>query len=129
MPKQNEVVTLSLVVSGDTGSKFPRAILEDSGGVALAASPIDLTHVTNGRYTNVFTMPAKDVYINYIVYSDAGHTTKDPLFDQASETFELELFELADIKSSNFNMEISDDSELLMKVEGDTENININIEG
>jgi len=129
MPKAGDTVYLSLVVSGDNGAKYPRAILEDQNGNAIAASPVDLIHSSNGQYRGSFTMPnVAQVNTNYIVFSDAGHTLKDPGFDQDSEIFDLDTLNLEDIQNdiSGFNsIDLIGDIGTL-EFEGSLENIELN---
>lgn len=118
MPKVGDTLYLSLVVSGDAGAVFPRAVLEDEAGAALVASPIDLAHVSNGRYTGQAVMPDVDeVFVNYLVYSDAGHTTLDPLFDQAQDRFKKDLLNLSDIQDDILG--IGQDADLIAELTGE----------
>jgi hypothetical protein len=70
-----DTVLLELVlVDGDT-SRFPQAEIYDDSGVAIGASPVDLSSVSGGLYQGTFVAPVVGNYsIVYITYSDVAHT-------------------------------------------------------
>jgi len=64
-----------VLVDGDT-SRFPQVEIYDSAGVAIGASPVDLTSTAGGLYQGTVAAPAAGAYsCIFITYSDAGHTT------------------------------------------------------
>ncbi len=75
---------------GATGL-FPQAVLRDEANVNVAASPIDLVHVTEGLYapSSAIAMPAGVEFVNatYITYTDAGHTTESTTNQRAHDVF------------------------------------------
>ena len=86
-----EVITgdtalLELVLADGDTSRFPQAEIYDNAGVAIGASPVNLSHVADGLYQGTLTAPAVGGYsIIYITYSDAGHTTLVANIERVSE--------------------------------------------
>jgi len=78
IPRHKVGESLKLVLNDFEGraSLYPRAILRDVGGIELAASPVDLTHVGDGLYVNkAVAMPNTEmVTAVYKTYTDAAHT-------------------------------------------------------
>ena len=75
--KVNQYIPLVLQLSDEDTSLFPQVVIRDNTGV-LIGSPIDLTHVGSGLYTNSsFQMPTNSfITMQYKVYQDAGHTIR-----------------------------------------------------
>lgn len=86
-----EVITgdtalLELVLADGDTSRFPQAEIYDNAGVAIGASPVNLSHVADGLYQGTLTAPAVGGYsIIYLTYSDAGHTTLVANIERVSE--------------------------------------------
>lgn len=70
-------VQLSLTLEDLDATKFPQATVYDSSDSLVAT--VDLPHVVNGRYSASYTTPgtADKFSVQYIVYSDSGHTALD----------------------------------------------------
>lgn len=79
MTRVGDQIPLQLQLFDGATGKFPRAVVKDASGAAISGSPFDLAHVANGHYSNLSAvMPSTPfVTIQYLVYSDAGHTTLD----------------------------------------------------
>lgn len=78
---------------GVTG-KYVRAILKDSEGNVLAASPVDMTDVGDGTYVDK-SVPFPDVdavLAAYKVYNDAGYTELSADHDDGIDIFIRDLF-------------------------------------
>lgn len=84
-------VPLALQLSNGATNKYPQARMFDDSGAELSGSPVTLTHVGSGLYKAAnFVMPAKPFIVaQYLVYSDAGHTTLDADYPIASDAFAL----------------------------------------
>ena len=81
-----DTVLLELVLADGDTTRFPQAEIYDSAGVAIVASPVNLSHVADGLYQGTFTAPAIGGYsIIYITYSDALHTTLVGNIERVSE--------------------------------------------
>ena len=81
-----DTVLLELVLADGDTTRFPQAEVYDSAGVAIVASPVNLSHVADGLYQGTFTAPAIGGYsIIYITYSDVGHTTLVGNIERVSE--------------------------------------------
>lgn len=79
MIRVGDQIPLQLQLFDGATGKFPQAVVKDATGTAISGSPFDLAHVANGHYSNLTAvMPSTAfVTIQYLVYSDAGHTTLD----------------------------------------------------
>jgi len=84
-------VPLALQLSNGATNKYPQARMFDDSGAELSGSPVTLTHVGSGLYkASTFLMPSKPFIVaQYLVYSDAGHTTLDTDYPIASDAFSL----------------------------------------
>jgi hypothetical protein len=72
-------IPLSLQLPNGESNKFPRAIIYNADRTVFAG-PIDLSHNALGEYkaAATYSMPSQDfIVVQYIVYTDAGHTTED----------------------------------------------------
>lgn len=70
-------VLLGAVSPTGTTGLFPRAVVRDSAGAAIAASPVDLTQdLGDGAYQDVLVAPLTEGYYSVVTtfYQDAGHT-------------------------------------------------------
>jgi len=61
-------------------NKYVRAWVRDANNVLVGGAPINLTHISNGLYSNLSLSvpPTYFLTIQYIVYEDSGYTTIDP---------------------------------------------------
>jgi hypothetical protein len=93
MPYVGEVLPLSYQLLDGDGSKFVRAVLLEADGTPLAASPVDMPHVSGGKYSaDTVTMPNIDyVEATYESYNDAGYTVPDPDHLLGTDVFRLEI--------------------------------------
>lgn len=94
MPFEGETLPLSLQLHDGDAGKFVRAILVDQDGAFLPASPVTLTHLTSGKYSDdSVVMPATVTYIEvtYETFDDAGFTTLSPDHTSATDVFALEV--------------------------------------
>lgn len=96
-----QAIPCTLQLKDRATGKYPRAIVRDDAGSTLAT--LDLTHVASGLYqdhsTTMTNVPS--VTVQYIVYSDSGHTTIDTAYETVLETFERdELLDTPEIETS-----------------------------
>lgn len=72
---------------GATG-KYPRAVVRNNSGTTLAT--VDLAHLASGLYQyNSYVMTdVPYITVQYIVYSDSGHTTIDTNYGYVCEAFD-----------------------------------------
>lgn len=75
---------------GATGV-FPLAHVYNSSNTEVAGSPFALVHIGNGLYASAaFTPVTVDHFdASYTVYSDAGHTIVDTVYDYATDSFDV----------------------------------------
>ena len=75
-PDATESIPVYVQLANNDATKFPQANLSDAGGNTLVGSPLDLTHIANGLYSNLSLLmpPTKFVDVQYVIYNDAGHT-------------------------------------------------------
>ena len=79
-------VLLELVLADGDTTRFPQAEIYDNAGVAIAASPVNLSHIADGLYQGTFTAPAVGEYsVIYITYSDAARTIVVGNIERVSE--------------------------------------------
>lgn len=72
-------------------SRYPQVWLKERDGTAISG-PHNLTHVANGLYVydGSLLMPNfPEVVAQFITYTDAGHTTLDPINGLTEQGFEL----------------------------------------
>lgn len=89
--KQGDQIPLSVqLFDGDT-AKYVRATVRGSNGTPLAGSPVDLTHVGNGLYTDDSLVMPLDNFVtaSYRVYTDAGYTIPSDLHSDTEDIFNL----------------------------------------
>lgn len=96
-----QTIPCTLQLKDRATGKFPRAIVRDNSGSTL--SVLNLTHVSSGLYqdhsTTMTNVPS--VTVQYIVYSDSGHTTIDTAYETVLETFERdELIDTPEVEST-----------------------------
>lgn len=86
---QGQVVPLSLQLEDGATGMYPRAVVRDETGAAVAGSPFDLTDRGDGLYTSTaLSLGAQDsLHATYIVYTDAGHTTESDEHLRATDVF------------------------------------------
>lgn len=73
-------------------TKFVRALVKTPAGSSVSGSPVNLTNLGNGLYgAHSLTMPNQAfVYVQYLVYDDAGYTQLSTSEGGTSEVFELD---------------------------------------
>jgi hypothetical protein len=93
--KEGESIPLKYQSALGTTNLFPQAFLTDSTGTPLGASPVDLAHNQAGEYTDYsVNMPnVRAVTVQYIPYTDAGHTTISESDGIGTATFELSVLD------------------------------------
>jgi hypothetical protein len=90
MPKPGNHLYLSLVMFDSGTPKYPLAHVRDAAGIPIAGSPVALTDLGTGLYTDNGTLVMPDtpgISVQTIVYTDAGHTTLDSLEGNALDLF------------------------------------------
>jgi len=77
--KPGDTIPLKFQLTDQAVNKFPRAVVRDANDAPISGSPFTLAHVANGLYTNALAVApdTKNLSVQYLVYSDAGHTTLD----------------------------------------------------
>jgi len=97
VPFPGETLHLTLQLFDGAFDMFVRASLFDSLGNELPFSPVTLTHVELGLYTNdTLKMPfTPEVRVVYEVFSDPGYTIHSQIHCDAVDTFELQTLDLA----------------------------------
>lgn len=89
--KAGQAIKLNLQLSDEDASAFPQAELIDETGSPIAGSPVNLSHVSNGLYTDdSISMPAVEVvYAQYKTFIDSGYTQRHPVHcDTLLDVFE-----------------------------------------
>jgi len=67
-------------------SQFPRADVRKEDGTPVTT--VDLTHQANGRYIGSVTFPTDGFYyVDFIVYSDAGHTSENLTYSEKTDLY------------------------------------------
>ena len=90
MALPGDILDITLQIKDGSTDKYVVAVLRDDNGIELAASPVDLTHVGEGKYIdNSVAMPSgvKFVEATYIVYDDAAKTKET--YKRGTDSFEL----------------------------------------
>jgi hypothetical protein len=120
MPKVGESLQLNVQLFDGAENKYPRATLYDADGSELAASPVDLSHVGSGLYTDDSVgMPSTEaVRAVYVIYDDAGHTTESSLHARSMDVFALE-FGAAGL--AELEGQIAQDDSLIGEIDADGE--------
>lgn len=95
MPKLGDPIRLNLQLYDGATNKYVRAYLTDQAGNALAGSPVNLTHISNGLYKDSsINMPnALEVVAQYKVFDNAGYSVASAQHADAIDTFLLEIVE------------------------------------
>lgn len=84
-----QILLRAQLAKADTG-RFVKVSVRDSTNAAIAGSPVTLTHVADGLYTDSsLVMPSGNVYAQYEVYTDAGLTTTDKKYLLTEELFPI----------------------------------------
>lgn len=85
-----DTIHLNLQLSNGNTGKYVRATVRNASGVEISGSPVALTHIGGGLYSNdSLTMPNTDeVTAQYVVYDDAGFTTVNTNYSQVMDTFQ-----------------------------------------
>lgn len=93
MPFTGEIIPLSFQLLDGDASKFCRAILTDASGTPLAESPVTMSNIGGGKYSDdTVLMPNIDyVEATYEPYDDAAHTIVDPDHLLGTDVFRLEV--------------------------------------
>lgn len=84
----NNNVLLSVKLGDANPSMYVRAFIYDKAtDLQISVSPIDLIHIADGLYaeTFVFPMGTEHLVALYVVYSDAGYTTRSASHPDSSE--------------------------------------------
>jgi len=128
LPKVGDTVALVHQLHDRDETKFVRAFVEDSDGVAIAGSPFTLTHDTLGKYRNNSLAMLDIAFISatYVVYNDA-------LFDEISDdhTTHIDGFELVVLDQELVDCieELKDKANQLLSKLDDLLGVNVIIEG
>lgn len=90
--KEGDFIRCRLQLFNGATNQFPQATLRDADGTELSGSPVNLTHVAKGLYSDSsIAMPhTAQVDVTYVVYTDSGHTTESTVLGRAMDTFLLE---------------------------------------
>lgn len=91
--KVGAALPLYLQLFNPDGSKHVRATCLNASNAAIAGSPVTLTHVSNGLYSNTaLTFPAGTawVIVQFEVYDDSGFTTPSDGYGIEVERFDLD---------------------------------------
>lgn len=91
MPKYGQPILLNVQLDDGATDKFVRATLRDADGNTLPESPVQLSHVANGLYTDEsVSMPdTQQVTAQYEVFLDSGFT-QPANYPLGLDTFPLE---------------------------------------
>jgi hypothetical protein len=92
MPKLGDPIRLNLELWDGATNYFIQAHLYDATDTELVGSPVHLTSIANGLYTNdQLMMPnTPEVKVVYQVFTDSGYSLISPVHSDAIDIFELE---------------------------------------
>jgi hypothetical protein len=82
--------TITLTAQSEAGDEdlFPQAIIYSAGGTVQSTT--NLTHDQSGAYSGTVAAPDEGhYYVQYIMYTDAGHTTQSGVDPIISETLDV----------------------------------------
>lgn len=87
----NQSIPLTVQLADGAVDQFPRAICRDESGAVIFAGPVDLGHVGDGLYTDFSKSRSIEgkVTVQFIVYSDAGHTTENLTYTRHVDVFSI----------------------------------------
>lgn len=94
MPQPGDPLPLSMKLYDSNPNMHVRAIIRDSLGVPLPASPVTLSHTGEGRYeSSAILMPPNTdkIVVNYQVFDDAGFTIPSSRYTDGSDVFPYEV--------------------------------------
>lgn len=93
MPFAGETIPLSFQLLDQDGTKFCRAVLSNPSGTPLAGTPVAMTHLGGGKYTNDSVLMPNEDYVEcrYEPYDDAAFTIPDPDHLVGTDVFRLEI--------------------------------------
>lgn len=93
MPFVGETLPLSFQLLDSDPTKFCRAVLSDPLGVAIAGSPVAMTHIGGGKYSSDSVLMPNEDYVEcrYEPFNDAGFTIVDPDHLVGTDVFRLEI--------------------------------------
>lgn len=93
MPQVGENLNLSMKLHDADATKFVRAVLRDNAGVLLPASPVVLTHIGEGQYTNnsVLMPNTQKVTASIQVFDDAAFTILSDNHWDGTQVFALDI--------------------------------------
>lgn len=91
--RQNEVLKIQLKLPDQNVGVFVRGFIEDENEVALAESPVTLTHVVDGKYRYngadiLAPIGPTFLFIYYKFFDDASFTIPSDDYADASDIFE-----------------------------------------
>jgi hypothetical protein len=93
MVTNNSPYSLGLQLENWDTDLFPRVNIFVSS-TAIAQSPVDLNHVSNGYYYNQFTPSSEGYYsLQSIVYTDSAHTTSSNSYGVGMEVIKVDSIE------------------------------------
>jgi len=92
MPKINEAIRLNLQLFDGGTTLYPLVYAYNAAGSQISGSPVALSHLANGLYTNSsLLMPdTAQVRAVYRVFTDSGHTLISDDYSDALDIFNLE---------------------------------------
>lgn len=89
VPSGSNLVLNVLLNDGNSG-KYPLAYVYDDDFVEIGASPIALSHVAHGLYSNLsISVPDGRYIVVYVVFDDVGHTNPSGLYGRTTDTFDV----------------------------------------
>ena len=91
MPLLGDPIRLRLLVEDGSTGKGVRAFLTDASGSAVAGSPFNLTHESNGLYSNSAVAMPSTAFVKavYKVFTDGTYATIDTGYGYGLDTFTL----------------------------------------
>ena len=95
MPKLGDAIPLSYQLFDGATNKFVRAILRDASGTALPASPVTLSHVSDGIYEDISVLMPNTTYVSatFQVFDDAAFTIPSDIQSDGTELYELTIID------------------------------------
>jgi hypothetical protein len=87
--KVGDQIQLNLQLEDGATDKYPRAYLRDQFGYPLPESPVDLTHIGDGLYSDdsVYMPNTQEVTATFKVFDDLARTILSPFYSIEMDVF------------------------------------------
>jgi len=89
--REDDKIPLSIQLFDGATNKYVKVILRDPDGVEITGSPVALSHIGEGHYTNdTIVMPLLDyITATYKVFNDSGFTDPSITHSDSEELYKL----------------------------------------